>query len=181
LDATRRTRRLLLSSALAALACAPESDRSGGDAATRAASDTTRAAEAACWVSAHSVLGREAATPPGMTSTQQPPPDTLRGWLRLERAGDAEPGEALLLDSDGASLRGTWRPLGADSLVVEGFDDFLRVELRLARDARALAARGLATSDATFDRAADGRLAEYRREWTGRLAPASCDSLPGGG
>ena len=181
MDATRRSRRLLLASACAALACAPGRDGTDGDSATHAASDTTRAASAECWVSAHSVLGRDAAPPQGMTSTQPQPPDTLRGWLRLEGARDAESGEALLLDSDGASLRGTWRPLGADSLVVAAFDDFVRVELRVARESSALGTRGRATSDASFDRAADGHLAEYRREWTERLAPASCDSLPRGG
>lgn len=175
--ATRRCAVLIGSVVLAAAACAPGERRQASDSAART-SGGARATAAECYVSAHSVLGREAAPARGLASEQVAPPDTIRGWLRLERDSSADSGPARLVDSDGAALGATWRRIDGDSLVVTGFDDFLRVELRLASDADSVRGSAVASSDAAFDRGSDDRLVEYRREWSVTAAPASCSGLP---
>lgn len=176
--ATRRSAVLIGSVVLAAAACAPGEQRQASDSAARTSGGAPDTAAAECYVSAHSVLGREAEPARGLVSEQVAPPDTIRGWLRLERDSRADGGPARLVDSDGAALGATWRRIDGDSLVVTGFDDFLRVELRLASDADSVRGRAVASSDAAFDRGSDDRLVEYRREWSVTAAPASCSGLP---
>src|SRR5688500_7706418 len=159
----RACRRLIGPVMLAASACAPGEQRASDSAAR--SSDAAPGTSAECYVSASSVLGREAAPARGLVSEQVAPPDTIRGWLRLERDTGADGGSARLVDSDGAALGATWRRIGGDSLVVTGFDDFLRVELRLASGADSVRGSAVASSDAAFDRGSDDRLVEYRREW----------------
>ena len=169
-------RRLIGSALLAASACAPGEQRASDSART---ADVARdAASAECYVSASSLLGREAAPARGLVSEQVAPPDSIRGWLRLERGTGAGGGSARIADSDGAALGATWRRVEGDSLLVIGFDDFLRVELRLASDADSVRGSAVASSDAAFDRGSDDRLVEYRREWTVTAAPAPCAGLP---
>jgi hypothetical protein len=163
---------------LAALACGPDRERPAADSPAVAPLATDSAVAATCYASAHSILGREAAPAAGLTAIQPVPPDTLRGWLRVERGPTADSGRAWLVDSDRAGLGAAWRRLGGDSLLVSGADDFLRVELRLAADTATLRGTALATSDASFDRGPGGRLVEYRRAWALTAAPESCDAMP---
>lgn len=159
---------------LALLACGGAAERGAGD---TAASGATAATESRCYVAAQSLLGRETAPAAGITSNQPVPPDTLRGWLRLERSASPDSGLAWLVDSDGAGLTARWRRGAGDSLAITGFDDFQRVELNVAAADTALRGRALATSDAAADDSA-GRMVELRREWTLSAARASCDSMP---
>jgi hypothetical protein len=129
-------------------------------------------AEAArCFLAPESVLARK----PG---TVAPGPAELTGWIRLDPGPSPDSGGARLLDSDGRSLGATWRRVLPDSVVVIAFDDFLRVEMRLA--VRDSSATGSATahSDAALERDSAGRSSEFRRTWTVAATRASCDRLP---
>jgi hypothetical protein len=84
----------------------------------------------------------------------------------------------LLVDADGASLRGGWRRTSGDTVAITAFDDFLRVELRLLQAAGMASGRGLATSDAALERDSSGRLRDYRRDWGVAAVISPCDSMP---
>ena len=72
----------------------------------------------------------------------------------------------------------TWRRASGDSIDVLAFDDFLRVELRLAASDTLAAGRGSSHSDAALERDSAGMMQDLRRSWV-FLAPAvPCDSMP---
>jgi hypothetical protein len=116
------------------------------------ASDST----IACFVAEQSVLARAA-------NANTPGPADLRGWIRLKQFGVTDSAGATLMDSDGFALDAAWQRTGADSFVVAGFNDFVRVEIRLRETESG--ARGMlrAFSDAALERDSSGKLREFRR------------------
>jgi hypothetical protein len=129
------------------------------------------AAPAACYRAAASVLGRRA----GAATSPDP---AHAGWLRLEGRPGADSGDARLVDEDGAALGARWRRAAGDSMVVVGFDDFLRVELRLVKAGGALTGSGLVTSDAQIERDSAGRARALRRRWAVAARRAACERMP---
>lgn len=129
--------------------------------------------ETRCFTTSGSVLSRR----PG---TVVPGPPGLTGWLTLDRlaAPGADSGTARLVDSDRRALGAMWHRISGDSIRLVGFDDFLRVEMRLASTGAALTGLAVATSDAALAPDSSGRRAPYRREWriVGRQTP--CGSGP---
>ena len=143
-----------------------------------AADDDTAAAESAaiatagdarCYRSDASVLLGPSR---GGTSEGSPP-----GWIRLESPG-ADTGAARLTDSGGAGLHAAWSRTPGDSIHVAGFDDFLRVEMRLVVGDSQLTGTAVATSDADVERDTAGRLQDLRRTWQVTARQAPCDSMP---
>lgn len=125
---------------------------------------------AACFVAEQSVLARA-------PNTVAPGPENLRGWLQLFQFGLRDSSAARLVDSDGFSLEAFWHG-SADSIVVQGANDFITVQVRLRiRDS---AARGFlkARSDAALERDSSGKLREFERRRTIEFVHASCDSMP---
>lgn len=125
---------------------------------------------AACFVAEQSVLARA-------PNTAAPGPENLRGWIQLFQFGLRDSSAARLVDSDGSSLEAFWRG-SADSIVVQGANDFVTIQVRLRiRDS---AARGSlqARSDAALERDSSGKLREFERSGTIDLVHASCDSMP---
>ena len=108
-----------------------------------------------CFSTPQSILARQ----PGSVA---PGPPGLTGEIRL---APAKGGESRLVDSDGRSLGATWRTIADDSIVVLGRDDFLRVELRVARTPRGLSGVAVAHSDAAVERESAGRVGPFRRRW----------------
>lgn len=100
------------------------------------------------------------------------------GWLRIEYSQALDSGIGLLVDNDGGSLGARWKRAPAESVVVVGMDDFLRVELRLSISDSIATGSALATSDADFERDASGRLRDYRREWKLVATHAPCENMP---
>lgn len=153
-------------------ACASGSDR---DDDTLTALDsgvvTIGDPSATCMIADRSVLARA-------PNAAAPLPDNLRGWIRLESFGVRDSAAARLVDSDGFALDAAWRKAGADSIVVEGFNDFVRIELRLRRATSG--ARGIlhASSDAALERDSSGKLREFRRDGAIRFRNAPCDTMP---
>ena len=126
-------------------------------------------AGAACFTADRSVLART----PGSVGA---PASSINGWIRLDHfIGDSA--SAKLIDSDGFTLDASWRRI-ADSLVVAGFNDFVRIEMRL-RVADS-AARGTlnAHSDAALERDSAGKLREFSRSSRIAFRQAPCDSMP---
>ena len=119
---------------------------------------TTTAAAPTCFVTERSVLARAPGTP-------APGPASLRGLIRLEEFPSANGGVARLEDSDSASLGASWRRLGADSILVTAFDDFLRVEMRLAIVDSVARGAASAYSDAALERDSSGTLRDFARRW----------------
>ena len=121
-----------------------------------------------CYVAAQSVLARA--------------PDTTgvahRGWIRLEHFTSADSGAAHLVDADGFALDAAWRRWGADSVLVSGFNDFVRIEMRLRHGDSAARGTLQASSDAALERDSSGRLREFRRASAITLDQAGCDSMP---
>jgi hypothetical protein len=117
-----------------------------------------------CFSTRQSILARQpgsvASGPPGLT-----------GGIRLARSEGAE---SRLVDSDGRSLGATWRTIAGDSIVIVGRDDFLRVELRLARTPRGLSGIAVAHSDAAVERDSAGRATPFRRQWALEATPIRC-------
>lgn len=126
--------------------------------------------DAGCFVSARSVLARAPGSP-------APGPAVIRGWVLLDGLA-ADSGHGKLMDSDGPALSASWRRVGADSVLVVGFDDFLRVEMRLQVTSSSAAGHARAHSDAAFDRDPGGQLKEFRREWQVSAQLMPCDSMP---
>ena len=125
--------------------------------------------ERSCFRTATSILARK----PG---TVAPGPAGLTGTLLLEGL-TADSGAARLVDSDGRALGARWRRFGRDSILVVGFDDFMRVEMRLGTTDRTLRGAAVATSDAATERDSTGRMVSFRRAWTITTRPASCGEL----
>lgn len=156
-------------------ACTRDASReSSGDTVSPAIADSGTLllpdAAAACFVSAQSVLARA-------PDTAAPGPPGLRGWIQLDRFMAADSATATLVDSDGFALGASWLRR-SDSVIVAGFNDFVRIDLRLrVRDS---AARGSmrAHSDAALERDSAGKLREFLRTGTIQLRQAPCDSMP---
>ena len=130
----------------------------------------TRDSAATCFVADRSVLARAPNTPAAG-------PANLRGWIRLDRFGNGDSAAARLIDSDGFAIDASWRRV-ADSILVTGSNDFVKIEMRLhVADS---VARGSmhASSDAALERDSAGKLREFRRDHTIRLVQAACDSTP---
>lgn len=142
-----------------------ESDTSRGDSSAAVVLDTS----ARCFRSAESVLLGPSR---GGTSEGTPP-----GWIRLEGLG-ADSGMARLADANGAGLQGQWRRTPGDTVHFAGFDDFLRVEMKLVVTGSGVAGPAVATSDAAAERDSAGRPGDLRREWSVSGTEASCDSMP---
>lgn len=117
-----------------------------------------------CFSTPQSILARQpgsvASGPPGLT-----------GGIRLARS---EAAESRLVDSDGRSLGATWRTIAGDSIVIVGRDDFLQVEIRVARTGRGLAGIAVAHSDAAVERDSAGRATAFRRQWALEATPIRC-------
>jgi hypothetical protein len=99
------------------------------------------------------------------------------GWIRLDGAS-ADSGTALLVDADGASLGARWRSTSEDSIHVLGFDDFIRVEMRLVRADTGVQGRIHTTSDASLSRDSTGQLRSLDRTADVAARAAPCDSMP---
>jgi len=71
-----------------------------------------------------------------------------------------------------------WRRSTRDTIAMVAFDDFLRVEMRLAVSDSLATGVARARSDAALERDSIGKQVEFRREWgvTARRAP--CGSGP---
>jgi hypothetical protein len=90
----------------------------------------------------------------------------------------ADSGTARLVDSDGRALDATWHRIDSDSILVVGFNDFVRVEMRLAVTQDALVGSAAARSDAATERDSAGHSVPFRRQWTMEARRTSCDSVP---
>jgi hypothetical protein len=126
-------------------------------------------AGAACFAADRSVLART----PGSAGA---PTTAISGWIRLDRF-NSDSASAKLIDSDGFTLDAAWRRM-TDSIVVAGFNDFVKIEMRL-RVADS-AARGTlnAHSDAALERDSAGKLREFSRSSQIRFRQAPCHSMP---
>ena len=124
----------------------------------------------ACYVSSLSVLARAPGTP-------APGPDNLRGWIHFERFSAGDSGAARLVDSDGFTLDASWERRN-DSVLVAGFNDFVRIEMRLRVTDSGARGSLRAHSDAALERDSTGKLREFQRDGTIRLRQAPCDSMP---
>jgi len=124
-----------------------------------------------CYVGNGSILGRAPGSP-------APGPAALQGWLELYGPIGTDSGRARLIDSDGRSLDASRRRLGADSMSIVAFNDFLRVELRVSASDSTLRGTALATSDAAETRDTAGRSRRFRREWKLVARRRPCDHLP---
>lgn len=139
--------------------------------ATVVADSAPRPGTVRCWVSDSSVLARA-------PSTVAPGSVGLRGWIVLDPPSVGESGTARLVDSDGADLGATWNGIGGDSVAVVAFNDFLRVEMRLAVTVEEASGVAQAGSDAAQERDSAGQMRDFRRSWRIVARAASCDSLP---
>jgi hypothetical protein len=137
---------------------------SRGD-STAASTTTSR-----CYSTSASVLGRA----PG---TAAPAPPNVRGWIRFDgwSTTGADSGSSRLADSDGRSLTARWRRVGADSVAIVGFNDFVRVEMRVQVSAERLSGNAIATSDAAVTRDSAGRQGSFRRPWAIDAVNRPCD------
>lgn len=142
---------------------------SGASAAAVAVRDSART-RSTCYVSDRSVLARA-------PDTEAPGPSGLRGWIQLEEARTTDSNAAKLVDSDGFALDATWRSIG-DSIVVAGFNDFVKIEMRLHRTATRAIGVLNAHSDAGLERDSTGKLREFRRALEVVFREAACDSMP---
>ena len=152
-------------------ACAPGAEREGTREADEwAAATATGSAidSAACFVSNRSVLARG----------QELGAADLRGWIRLDRFGVTDSAGATLVDSDRFALEGAWRRTSVDSFVVAGFNDFVRIELRLHDSDTGASGSLQAHSDAALERDSSGKLREFRRETRILFERAPCGGMP---
>ena len=154
------------------LACTQERDSASPPDSVQAPATVSALREdvvAACFRADRSVLARA----PGSAGA---PASRISGWIRLEQfTGDSAP--AKLIDSDGFTLDAAWRRAG-DSLIVAGFNDFVRIEMRLRLADSAASGTLNAHSDAALERDSAGKLREFSRNATIRLRRAPCDNMP---
>jgi hypothetical protein len=154
------------------LGCTQERDRAiptDSVPAPAAVSALREDVEAACFAADRSVLART----PGSAGA---PASRINGWIRLEQfTGDSA--SAKLIDSDGFTLDAAWRRKG-DSVIVAGFNDFVRIEMRLRLADSAARGTLNAHSDAALERDSAGRLRAFSRNATISLRQASCDNMP---
>ena len=121
-----------------------------------------------CFVANTSVLAR----PTGAGS----PATNLSGWIRLDRFS-SDSANATLVDSDGFALDASWMRV-ADSILVAGFNDFVRIDLRIHIVDSTARGTLRAHSDAALERDSAGQLREFRRTVPMRFRQAPCDSMP---
>jgi hypothetical protein len=129
--------------------------------------------EARCYSASTSMLGR-------LAGSAAPAPTGVIGWLRVDPASPTgnDSGTARLADSDERSLGATWRRIGGDSIVIVGFDDFLRVEMRVAVTGDRLAGSATARSDAAISRDSTGRVTPFERRWRIDAVGQPCSKMP---
>ena len=132
----------------------------------------TDLASMSCYSSRGSVLGRAA-------GTAAPAPRSVVGWVQIDDsfAKGADSGTARLVDSDARSLTARWHRVGNDSITIVGFDDFVRVEMRIVATPGRLAGPATARSDAAATRDSAGRLSPWTRSWNLDAGRQPCDSL----
>ena len=134
--------------------------------------DSLKTNASRCFSTAGSVLGRAA-------GTAAPAPRDVTGWIRIDGLSAAtDSGTVKLVDSDGRSLDARWRRVSADSVAVVGFNDFVRVEMRLSPTPNRLSGSAVASSDAAATRDSAGQLKPLRRQWAIDGSSQPCDSLP---
>lgn len=161
---------LAFCAALPVPSCSPGSGREQpGESALSL--DPTGDSAAVCFESDQSVLARA-------RNSAAPGPGDLRGWLRLERYGAADSAGAMLVDSDGFALGATWRRGNADSIEVAGFNDFVRIDIRLRQSDSGARGSLRASSDAALERDSSGTLHEFRRASSITFRRAPCDRMP---
>ena len=167
-NASDRSRIGILAAVLwyALAACSGSDGRQTAD--SNAVQTQGDASPPSCFVAAQSVLARA----PDSTGVAH------RGWIRLEHFTSADSGAAHLVDADGSALDAAWRRWGADSVLVAGFNDFVRIEMRLRHGDSAARGTLQASSDAVLERDSSGRLREFRRASAITLDQARCDSMP---
>lgn len=124
------------------------------------------AGDGRCFETPTSMLARR----PG---TVAPGPAGLTGWLRLDGPVTASNGVGRIGDSDGRSLGARWTRVRDDSILVVAFDDFLRVEMRLA-NGDTLTGTAIARSDAATERDSAGRQVPFERRWTVSARKGPC-------
>ena len=131
--------------------------------------------EARCYSAPTSMLGR-------LAGSAAPAPRGVTGWLRIDRLSQTggDSGSARLADSDERSLGATWRRIGGDSIVVVGFDDFVRVEMRVAATRDRLTGSAVARSDAALSRDSAGRVTPFERRWRIDAVGQPCDGMADG-
>ena len=140
----------------------------------------TPATVARCFESDLSPFGASSAVSGGAgRSGQTAGSSAPGGWLRLESSARPDSGAAHIQDAGGASLQASWRRIAADSVLVSGFDDFVRVEYRLALSGGGASGPALLTSDAELVPDGAGGLRDLRREWTFQALTVPCESLSG--
>ena len=100
------------------------------------------------------------------------------GWIRIEGSLDADSGVAGLRDADTRTMLARWKRAPGDSIDVVAFDDFLRVELRLAVSETMASGVGSSHSDAALERDSAGNMQDLRRSWVLSAPAAACDSMP---
>jgi hypothetical protein len=158
--------------ALLVSACRPRGDERAGPDSTQVAAPPAAVhpdSVPACFMAATSVLART----PGNAGV---PDSGVTGWIRLDQF-NTDSASAKLVDSDGFALDAVWRR-AADSLIVTGFNDFVRIEMRLGIDDSTARGTLRAHSDAALERDAKGKLREFRRQSAISLRQTSCDSIP---
>ncbi|MDQ3520706.1 MAG: hypothetical protein M3466_20170 [Gemmatimonadota bacterium] len=171
-------RRTIVAVVLLAIACdkSGEADRgvsldTNGRRVETPASSVASAVVTECYVDSQSVFARRPNSP-------APGPAGLRGWIALEGLGFSDSGPARIADSDGTAREAGWRRGDGDTILVEAFDDFTRVEMRLLLRDSGATGSAFATSDAAFERDSDGRTQDFRRSWRVAARRTPCDSLP---
>lgn len=100
------------------------------------------------------------------------------GWIRIDGGLSADSGAASLRDANTSTMQGQWRRVAGDSVAVTAFDDFLRVELRLAASDSVASGIGSSHSDAALERDSAGTMQDLRRSWVLTAPAAPCDSMP---
>ena len=100
------------------------------------------------------------------------------GWIRIEGGLAADSGTAALRDAEARTMLATWKRAPGDSIDVVAFDDFLRVELRLAVSETMASGIGSSRSDAALERDSAGRMQDLRRSWVLSAPAVACDSMP---
>ena len=171
----RRSSSLALALVASVIACDSGPSAEGDTAIASAAlttPDTSAAGASACYRSTSSVL---LGPSQGGESEGHAP-----GWLRIDVLA-ADSGMARLTDANGAGLGATWRRVGGDSIVLAGFDDFLRLDARLRLSPGSVNGTANAHSDAALERDSAGRLQELRRSWTFYAMRAPCEQMPAQG
>jgi hypothetical protein len=164
----KSTRALLCAAAaLVALACDRPAERPEQ---APAASGPQASNASHCFRSTSSVL-----LGPATSSGQQ---GQGPGWIRIDGGLSADSGTAAIRDANTRTMLASWRRASGDSIDVVAFDDFLRVELRLAVTDKLASGLGASHSDAALERDSTGAMQDLRRNWVLSAPAIACDSMP---